>query len=59
MSITSDEHKIQLVVTGGTIDSFYDTDQCTTVCHDETAIPDFLLNLPILPPMSMSCLRLA
>lgn len=42
MSNLNNEHKIQLVVTGGTIDSFYDTDKCTTVCHDETAIPDFL-----------------
>jgi len=42
MSNINDEQKIQLVVTGGTIDSFYDTDQCTTICHDETAIPDFL-----------------
>jgi len=43
MSNINNEHKIQLVVTGGTIDSFYDTDQCTTVCHEETAIPDFLV----------------
>ncbi|MGF1758623.1 asparaginase [Photobacterium sagamiensis] len=42
MSNINDKQKIQLVVTGGTIDSFYDTERCTTVCHDETAIPEFL-----------------
>ncbi|PSW05230.1 asparaginase domain-containing protein [Photobacterium lipolyticum] len=43
MSVINDEQKIQIVITGGTIDSFYDTEQCTTVCHKKTAIPEFLM----------------
>ena len=38
----STSEKIQLVITGGTIDSYYDTDKCTTVPHDASVLGDFL-----------------
>ncbi|OIN04816.1 asparaginase domain-containing protein [Oceanisphaera psychrotolerans] len=34
--------KIQLVITGGTIDSRYDTDKCTTVPHEKSVLDQFL-----------------
>ncbi|KEI69493.1 asparaginase [Endozoicomonas elysicola] len=33
---------VQLIITGGTIDSYYDIDQCTTVPRESTGIPEFL-----------------
>lgn len=61
MSSTNDKQKIQLVVTGGTIDSYYDTDQCTAVCHDETAIPEFLTKFAQIPhdeiELSQVCMK--
>lgn len=42
MSRNYNEERIQILVTGGTIDSYYDIDACTTLCHQQTAIPEFI-----------------
>ena len=42
MNSNYNEQKIQIIVTGGTIDSYYDIDACTTLCHEQTAIPEFI-----------------
>ncbi len=38
----SDKPCFHLVITGGTIDSQYDTDHCTIVCHAKTVLPGYL-----------------
>lgn len=34
--------KFHLLTTGGTIDSYYDPDNCTAVCHTQSVLPEFL-----------------
>ncbi|WP_299020000.1 asparaginase domain-containing protein [uncultured Photobacterium sp.] len=43
------ETKIQIIVTGGTIDSYYDIDACTTLCHQKTVIPEFITKFGQIP----------
>ncbi|MDP5254448.1 MULTISPECIES: asparaginase domain-containing protein [unclassified Vibrio] len=35
-------HKFQLILTGGTIDSYYDTERCTPIPHQHSVIADHL-----------------
>ncbi|MGB5444409.1 MAG: asparaginase domain-containing protein [Psychromonas sp.] len=39
---SKDSKKIQLIITGGTIDSYYDIDKCTTMPHKTSVLPAFL-----------------
>ncbi|WP_136680721.1 asparaginase domain-containing protein [Neptunomonas sp. XY-337] len=34
--------KFHLIATGGTIDSYYDPDQCTVLCYDKSILPRYL-----------------
>ncbi|ELR67966.1 asparaginase [Photobacterium marinum] len=49
MNQNYNEEKIQIIVTGGTIDSYYDIDACTTLCHQQTAIPEFITKFAQIP----------
>ncbi|MFT6927041.1 MAG: L-asparaginase [Psychromonas sp.] len=42
MMKVNDIKKIQLIITGGTIDSYYDTDKCTTMPHEKSVLTSFL-----------------
>ncbi len=44
MNIKKGKDKIMLrfILTGGTIDSYYDTDACTTVVYKNSVIPEYL-----------------
>ncbi|MCW8330936.1 asparaginase domain-containing protein [Photobacterium sp. SDRW27] len=50
MSSNDNEHKIQIIITGGTIDSYYDIDACTALCHQHTVIPEFITKFGQVPP---------
>jgi len=46
--------RFHLIATGGTIDSYYDPDQCTSLCFEQSVLPEHLKRHAGLPEGSFS-----
>lgn len=45
---------LKFIITGGTIDSYYDTDTCTAVVYEKSVIPEYLEKIVVMDMSTIS-----